>query len=234
MHNGRIKVPPLMPEFFLLLGIDIFLAISLLTCLFDKHFPSMLPYIYQVASLVGFGNLLVSREFLQVFDEYARFWYSMTYLAIALTNIAAVNIYLAFSKKQFAIAKVFLSAVTIPSYLVSMLFVNNYAQVATYPILSVPELPMSSIFVAVVALDTMVVNGGIYIFLRPKWWHIAATGTAVVTAASFYTFLEPAWQSMTFLTLATILGTACVIVLGASIYMLLRLWWEKQKQYNRR
>lgn len=230
MNHGRIKVPPLMPEFFLLLGVDIFLAISLLTCLFDKHFPPMLSYIYQLASLAGFGNLLVSREFLQIFDEYARFWYSMIYLAVALTNIAAVNIYLAFSKKQFAAAKVFLSAVTVPSYLVSMLFVNNYAQVATYPILTVPAFPMSSAFVAIVAFDTLVVGAGLYIFLRPKWWHIAVTGTAVVTAAGFYTLLIPGWQNVSFLTFAAILGAACVIVLGASIYILLRLWWENKKQ----
>jgi hypothetical protein len=219
-----------MPEFFVLLGIDIFLAISLLTCLFDKHFPPMLPYIYQLASLVGFGNLLVSRNFLDIFDEYARFWYSMVYLAIALTNIAAVNVYLAFSKKQFAVAKVFLSAVTIPSYLVSILFINNYAQVATYSILSIPVLPMSSIFVGVVTLDTLVVGVGVYVFLRPKWWHIATTGIALVLAAGFYTLFIPAWQNVTFLTFAAILGAACVIVLGASVYILLRLWWENKKQ----
>ena len=230
MLDGRIKVPPLMPEFFVLLGIDIFLAISLLTCLFEKHFPPMLPYIYQLASLVGFGNLLVSRDFLQIFDEYARFWYSMAYLAIALTNIAAVNIYLAFSKKQYTVAKVFLSAVTIPSFLVSTLFINNYAQVATYPILSIPQLPLSSVFVAVVALDTLVVGVGVYIFLRPKWWHIAATGIAMILAAGFYTLLMPTWQNVTFLTFAAILGVACVIVLGASVFILLRLWWENKKE----
>lgn len=219
-----------MPEFFVLIGIDIFLAVSLLTCLFDKHFPPMLSYVYQLASLAGFGNLLVSREFLLIFDEYARFWYSIAYLTVALTSIAAVNIYLAFSKKQFAAAKVFLSAVTIPSYLVSVLFINNYAQVATYPILSAPIGSMSSIFIAVVAFDTMVAGVGVYIFLRPRWWHIAATGTAVVAAAGFYTFLIPTWQNVTFLTFAVILGAVCVIVLGASIYILLRLWLENKKQ----
>jgi hypothetical protein len=89
-----LKCPPLMPEFFLLLAIDIFLAVSLLTCLLDKHFPTALSYIYQLAALIGFGNLLVSREFLQIFDEYMRFWYSIIYLAIGLPNVAAVNLYL--------------------------------------------------------------------------------------------------------------------------------------------
>jgi hypothetical protein len=218
-----------MPEFFILLGIDIFLAVSLLTCLFDKHFPPMLSYIYQLAALVGFGHLLVSREFFQIFEEYTRFWYSTIYLAIGLTNIAAVNIYLAFSKKQYTIAKVFLGAVTVPVYLVSTLFINNYAQVATYPIMSLPQVSMSSIFVAVVTLDTLVVSIGVYVFLRPKLLHITAVGTAIITAASLYTLFRPAWQNAAFLTFALLLGVACIIVLGASIFILLRLWRETKK-----
>jgi len=218
-----------MPEFFALLGIDIFLAISLLTCLFDKHFPGMLSYIYQLAALVGFGHLLVSKGFLSVFEEYTRFWYSIIYLAIALTNIAAVNIYLAFSKKQYTMAKVFLSAVTIPVYLVSILFIHNYTQVATYSIMSFPQLPMDSVFVAVVAFDTLVVGIGVYVFLRPKLLHIISVGTAIITAAGLYTILKP-WQNVTFLAFAILLGVACIAVLGASIYILLRLWVETKKE----
>jgi len=217
-----------MPEFFALLGIDIFLAISLLTCLFDKHFPGILPYIYQLAALAGFGNLLVSREFFQIFEEYTRFWYSAIYLTVALTNIAAVNIYLAFSKKQYTLAKAFLSAVTIPVYFVSALFINNYTQVATYPLIAFPQLAMDSVFIAVVSLDTAVISIGVYLFLRPKWWHVTATGTAIVTAASLYTLLKPAWQNVTFLAFAVLLGVACIIVLGASVFILLRLWRENK------
>ncbi|MEM2103216.1 MAG: hypothetical protein QXM22_06860 [Candidatus Bathyarchaeia archaeon] len=219
-----------MPEFFALLGIDIFLAISLITCLLDKHFPGALSYIYQLAALTGFGHLLVSREFLGVFEEYTRFWYSAVYLAIALANIVAINVYLAFSKKQHTLAKLFLTAVTAPAYFVSILFIHNYAQVATYPIVVLPSLPMDSIFVAVVTLDTVVVGVGVYLFLRPKWWHITATGSAIVIAASLYTLLKPAWQNTTFLVFAVLLGVACFIVLGASIFILLRLWWESKKE----
>ena len=223
-------MPPLMPEFFLLLGIDIFLALSLLSCLFDKHFPTALSYIYQLAALVGFGQLLVSREFLQIFDEYTRFWYSLSFLIIGLTNIAAVNLYLAYSKKQYTIAKAFLGAVSIPACLVSTLFVYNYAQIATFSILSFPQLPTSSIFLCVVSLDTAVVGVGIYMFLRPKLLHVTSVGVAVVTAASLYTLFKPAWQSVAFLTLAVILAAACIIVLGASIYILHRLWKENKRQ----
>jgi hypothetical protein len=219
-----------MPEFFALLGIDIFLAISLLTCLFDKHFPAMLPYLYQLAALVGFGHLLVSRGFLEVFEEYTRFWYSVIYLAIALTNIVAVNMYLAFFRKQYTLAKVFLSAVTIPVYLVSILFISSYTQLATYPVMVFPTLGMDTIFIAVVSLDTAVVSVGVYLFLRPKWWQITATATAIIASASLYTVFKPAWQSVTFLGFAMFLGVACIIVLGASIYILLRLWRETKNK----
>jgi hypothetical protein len=219
-----------MPEFFVLLGIDIFLAVSLLTCLFDKHFPPMLSYIYQLAALIGFGQLLVSKEFLPIFEEYTRFWYSIIYLAIGLTNIAAVNIYLAFTKKQINIAKVFLGAVTVPVYLVSAVFMNNYAQTATYSVLSIPSLSASSFFIAVVALDTLVVGVGVYIFLRPKLLHVTAVGTAIIIAAGLYTLFRPEWQNVAFLTFAVLLGVACVVVLGASIFILLRLWREAKKQ----
>jgi hypothetical protein len=219
-----------MPEFFALLGIDIFLAISLLTCLFDKHFPRMLPYLYQLAALVGFGHLLVSRGFLPIFEEYTRFWYSVIYLSIALTNIVAVNVYLAFSRKQYTLAKVFLSAVTIPVYLVSILFISSYTQLATYPVMAFPVLGMDTIFVAVVSLDTAVVSVGVYLFLRPKWWQITATATAIIASASLYAVFKPAWQSVTFLGFAMFLGVACIIVLGASIYILLRLWRETKNK----
>jgi hypothetical protein len=218
-----------MPEFFLLLGIDIFLALSLLTCILDEHFPTALSYVYQLAALTGFGQLLVSKEFLQIFDEYTRFWYSLGFLAIGLMNIAAVNLYLAYSKKQYNIAKVFLGAVTVPACLVSTLFVYNYAQIATFSIVPFPQLPTSSIFLAVVSLDTLVVGVGIYMFLRPKLLHITAVGASVITAASLYTLFKPAWQSVAFLTFATILGVACIIVLGASVYILQRLWKENKK-----
>jgi hypothetical protein len=101
---------PLQPEFFALIGIDLFLAMSLLTCPLDKHFPWQLPYLYQLAALAGFGHLLVSREFMLSFGEYMRFWYSLLYLVVALANIVAVNFYLRMVKKLLNYAKIFMAA----------------------------------------------------------------------------------------------------------------------------
>ncbi len=113
---------PLQPEFFLLLGIDLFLVISLLSCLLGKHFPWQLPYLYQVASLAGFGQLIVSKEFMAIFDGYMRFWFSFLYLTVALVNIVAVNVYLGFVKKLFNYAKVLMFTVSFPAIAASVFF----------------------------------------------------------------------------------------------------------------
>jgi len=156
-----------MPEFFALLGIDVFLAISLATCLLDRRFPKAVPYIYQAAALFGFANLLVSKEFMTVFGDYMRFWYSLIYLVIALGNVIAVNIYFAFQKELWRLARFFLGIVTFPIVLVSILFVLDYANSLTPSALLFPQLPLSTIFLVLVA-SAISFGIGIAVSLRPK------------------------------------------------------------------
>ncbi len=59
IHTSKIRRNrdlPTTTRVLLIGGIDLFLAMSLLTCLLDKHFPSQLPYIYQLAALAGFDH----------------------------------------------------------------------------------------------------------------------------------------------------------------------------------
>jgi hypothetical protein len=95
----------ILPEFFALLAIDLFLLLSLLTCLLEERFPNAIPYIYQIAALIGFGHLLVSRDFLMVFGQYMRFWYNFFYLMVALANIVAINVYFAVIKKMWTLRR---------------------------------------------------------------------------------------------------------------------------------
>jgi hypothetical protein len=127
----------MLPEFFALLGIDIFLMLSLLSCLLDDRVPKALPYIYQIAALVGYGHLLISKEFFVIFGEYMRFWYCFIYLLVALSNIVAVNIYFAVAKRLWTLAKIWSGAVTFPMVVICMYFVSNYTfiQEATLPLL---------------------------------------------------------------------------------------------------
>jgi hypothetical protein len=225
---------PLQPEFFALLGIDLFLAISLLTCLLDRHFPWQLPYIYQLAALAGFGQLLVSREFITFFGEYMRFWYSLLYLIVALANIIAVNIYLGIMKKLLNYAKVFMVAVTFPTLLLAVFFLSNYAEVATHPLIMTPQMSWEATFIGIVAFDSVVVGMGTYVFFKPKWWYIAMGAGTMIAGASAYALLKPSWGEAAFIVSAIGLAMACVIVLGVSVYVLARIWIDTLKERKRR
>jgi hypothetical protein len=225
---------PLQPEFFALLGIDLFLAISLLTCLLDRHFPWQLPYIYQLAALAGFGQLLVSKEFITFFGEYMRFWYSLIYLVVALANIIAVNMYLGIMKKLLNYAKVFMFTVTFPALTLAVFFLSNYAEVAVHPLVMTPQMSWEATFIGIVAFDTLVVGFGTYVFFKPKWWYIAFGAGTAITGASVYALYKPSWGEATFVVSAIGLAIACVIILGVSVYVLARIWKDTLKERKRK
>jgi hypothetical protein len=116
----------LLPEFFALLSVDLFALLSMLTCLLEDRFPKAISYVYVIGALMGFGHLWVSKEFLTVFGENMRFWYNVLYLAIALANVIAINVYLAVSKKMWTLAKAWSAAVAFPAVFISVFFVYDY------------------------------------------------------------------------------------------------------------
>ena len=222
-----------MPEFFMLLGIDFFLATSLLTCIFDQHLPNKLDYLYQLVALAGFGQLLVTREFLSSFPDYMRFWYSTIYLIIALTNIIALNAYLFFYKKKKTIAKLFTLVATAPATTISAMFIYNYASEAVYPLIPLPQVSLEAMFISVFAFDIIVVSASVYALIKPKWWQITIPSIGLIIGASAFIILKPIFGEQVFIASAIyiyiILGIACFGVLGASFYVLLRFWRETQK-----
>lgn len=224
----------LMPEFFMLLGIDLFLALSLLTAVFDKHFPDKLAYLYQLVALAGFGQLLVTKEFMATFADYMRFWYSALYLAIALTNILGLNAYLYFHRKAITLSKLFALGATTPTLIIATLFLYNYTLDAATPILALPLIPLETMFLSLFAFDLLVVGTSIYVLVKPKWWHITAPAAALLTAAIIFASQKPALGDAAFITSAiyvyVILGIACVGVLGAGLYVLVRFWLDKNRK----
>ena len=225
---------PLQPEFFLLLGIDLFLAMSLLVCLLDKHFPWQLPYLYQVASLAGFGQLIVAREFMTLFGDYTRFWFSFLYAAVALTNIIAVNVYLGLVKKMLNYAKVIMLTVSFPAFAVVSFFLVNYASIAPEPLMMFPAISWEATFIGIVSFDTFVVGFGTYIFFKPKWWHVVLGATAAISGATIYAFYKPPWGAAIFVVSAIALAIACGVVLTLSLYILVRIWKETSMEKNRK
>ncbi len=121
----------LLPEFFAFLAVDVFVAMSLITCLLDDHFPEILPYIFQAAAIGGYVHVLISKELLTVFGDYMRFWFCFLYLAVALASVIALNVYLAVIKRRWTMAKFFSGAVVFPIFLIAGFFTFNYtAQIA--------------------------------------------------------------------------------------------------------
>lgn len=226
--------PPLQPEFFVLLGVDLFLAMSLLTCLLERHFPWQLPYLYQLAALVGFGQLLVSKEFMVFFGDYMRFWYGFLYLIVALANIVAVNAYLGIMKKLVKYAKAFTLTITFPALSLAVFFLANYAEVAVHPLVMVPQMSWETTFIGIVSFDTFVVGLGTYVFFKPKWWYIAVGAGTAITGAGVYALIKPTWGEAAFVLSAIGLAVACVIVLGTSVYVLARIWKETLKERKRK
>jgi hypothetical protein len=183
-----------------------------------------------LAALAGFGQLLVSREFITFFGEYMRFWYSLLYLIVALANIIAVNAYLGIMKKLLNYAKVFMFTVTFPALTLTAFFLSSYAEVAVHPFIIAPQMSWEATFVGIVAFDTLVVGVGTYVFFKPKWWYIAIGAGAAITGATLYALFKPSWGEAAFVTSAIALALACVIILGVSIYVLAKIWIETLKE----
>ena len=148
----------LLPEFFAFLAVDVFVAMSLLTCLLDDHFPGTLPYLFQAAAIGGYVHVLISKELLMVFGDYMRFWFCFLYLSVALASVVALNVYLAVIKKKWTLAKFFSGTVAFPAFLISGFFVFNYTINVAVGYLS--QVAMVS--------SAMVLGLSVSVFLSPK------------------------------------------------------------------
>lgn len=209
----------LLPEFFAILGTDIFLAMSLLTCLLDEYFPRAVPYVYQIVALAGFGHLMVSRSFFMTFGEYMRFWYCFFYLLIAVANVVAANVYLAASKKLWTLAKAFSGVVTVPVTLTVAFFVSNYAGQATYPLLSLPLIPLELSYLIMVTFDVAVIAIGLSAFFSLRRPHLVLICSAIILGTGVCTFLKPPGWYLVVTASAVVLGVACGLILATSIYL---------------
>jgi hypothetical protein len=132
---------PLLPEFLGVLGIDVFLILSILTCLFD--FPAFIQYVYHLSAFIGFGQLWINYIF--VFGEETRFFICLGYLIIGLANIIFVNAYIAFRDKKILWTTSFMSSVTIPAILISFVAASSFVNKIPISLPWLPLIPMEVI-----------------------------------------------------------------------------------------
>jgi len=176
----------------------------------------------------------MSKEFLTYFDTYMRFWYSVIYLSVALANIIAINAYLGITKKLITYAKVYGFAFTLPAMALTAFFLSSYATGAETPLIILPTMSWETTFIAMVALDTMVVGIGTYVFFKPKWWYIALGAGTATTGAGVYAAIQPTWGQSVFVVSAISLAVACILVLSISIYVLARIWTDTLKERRKK
>ena len=161
----------LVPEFFVLLGIDIFLAMSLLSHFLDDDLPSRLQYFFQVAAIVGLGELLMSQGFVNL----TRFWASIVYLVSALSSVVGVNVYLGLPRRRMDIASTFSETVTVPILMTSALFISSFLE-------NGGDVSLSPAAILTLVVLVLVASFSIFGFLRELSRHTSKTPSESVTS----------------------------------------------------
>jgi hypothetical protein len=121
----------LVPEFFIVLGIFIFLALSFLSALLDDDVPSILPYLFQGAAAAGLVLLLMAQTFINGGilsrdpTDPTRFCIGAVYLSSAVSIVAGLNVYLAIVRRKMAVASALSGAVTVPTFMISAIVVSS-------------------------------------------------------------------------------------------------------------
>ena len=161
----------LVPEFFIVLGIFIFLAMSFLSALLDDDLPSILQYLFQGAAAVGLGLLLLNQALInggilsRAPGDPTRFWISFVYLSSAVSIVAVLNVYLAIVRAKMALSSAFSGAVTVPTFMISAIVVSSFLGTGG-------EISFSPATIFVLAVSAFVVSLSVFGFLHEARKHI--------------------------------------------------------------
>jgi len=148
---------PFPPQFFILLGVDIFLGGSLATVIFDQEFPMWLPYSLDVCALAGFLQLYLGPNYLVGYPVNIQFYYSAAYASIAIMSLVVANLYLLLVKHERIISGVFAIMATVPSVLAMVYFVSAFVNDYVTPLPLFPLMPPDVIWGAFVAVVVILV-----------------------------------------------------------------------------
>src|SRR5437660_1244113 len=161
----------LLPEFCIVLGIFIFLAMSFLSALLDDDLPSILQYLFQGAAAVGLGLLLLNQALInggilsRAPGDPTRFWIGFVYLSSAVSIVAVLNVYLAIVRAKMALSSAFSGAVTVPTLMISAIVVSSFLGTGG-------EVSFSPATIFVLAVSAFVISLSVFGFLREAHKHI--------------------------------------------------------------
>ena len=155
----------MVPEFFMVLGVFIFLAISFLSALLDDDLPSILRYLFQGVAIVGLGLLLLNQAFINGGilsrdpTDPTRFWISGVYLSSAVSTVAGLNLYLAIVRRKMALSSALSGAVTVPTFMISAIVVSSFLGTGG-------EVSFSPSTIFVLAVSAFVISLSVFGFLH--------------------------------------------------------------------
>jgi len=161
----------LVPEFFMALGIFVFLAMSFLSALLDDDLPPILPYLFQGGAAAGLGLLVMNQTFInggilsRDATDPTRFWINVVYLASAVSIMASLNVYLAIVRRKMALSSILSGAVTLPTFMVSAILVSSFLGTGG-------EVSFSSATVLILAVSASLIGLSMFGFLRETHLHI--------------------------------------------------------------
>ncbi len=167
----------LLPEFFTLLGIEIFAALSLVSVLLDRDIPSSAQWLFQGAAGLGLGQLVVTEGFgtSSVIDA-SRFWISIFYLILSVCSVAGLNVYLVSVRRKAAIASVFSGTITTPTVTVSVLSISSY--------LGGVDVSFTPLTIVILVVPAVLVGVGAYGFLHKTFKRIGKSTGRELSPAS--------------------------------------------------
>ena len=145
----------LAPEFFIVLGIDIFLAESIICALLERQLSSILQYLFQGAAIAGLADLFLGQGQIPS----TRVWAGIIYLAFALSSLIGMNIRLAIVRRSMSVAPIFSQMLTVPAVMVSALFLFSFLQ-------NGGELVFSPASIATIVTLVAVANVSVFGLLR--------------------------------------------------------------------
>jgi len=148
--------PTFPPEFFILLGIDIFLGGSVIVIVFDEHFPVGLPYLLDFGALVGFIQLVLGPQYLTGYPAEMQFYYSAAFVVTAIMAILGSNLYVAFVRGRPRIGCAFAITATLPASLSTAFFMADYVNGVSASLPMLPLLPWPMIWGIFVAASAMI------------------------------------------------------------------------------
>lgn len=155
----------LVPEFFMVLGIFFFLAMSFLSALLDDDLPSILQYLFQGAAIAGLGLLLMNQAFIngRIFTvaptDPTRLSISVVYLGSAIFIAAGLNVYLAIVRRKMTLSTILSGAVTVPTCVISTILVSSFIGTGG-------EVIFTSTTILILALSASVISLSVFGVLR--------------------------------------------------------------------